>query len=78
MYLHHKGLKPHDNPRKEEFHGRLISMNTLCCGLTSILWRPQILEVIEIFLKNLTKSNPLSEGCMQLLLWDVLTCLWNK
>ena len=52
----------HNAPRKEEFHAILRAMNTFCCGLTSILWRSQILEVIEISLKNLTKSNPLIEG----------------
>ena len=40
----------HDTPRKEEFHSRIISMNTFCCGLTSILCRSQITEVIDIYL----------------------------
>ena len=59
-----------DTPRKEEFHAILRAMNTLCCGLTSILWRSQILEVIEISLNNLvsldnsSKINTLIEGHM--------------
>ena len=55
---------PHETPRKEEFHFRLISMHTICGGLTSILWRSQIVEVIEISINNLVKRNMLSEGEM--------------
>ena len=53
-----------DTPRKEEFHAILRAMNTFCCGLTSILWRSQILEVIEISVNNSVKINTLIVGDM--------------
>ena len=52
----------HETPMKEEFHVILIGIHTICCGLTSILWISQIVEVIEISLNNLVKSNTLSRG----------------
>ena len=58
-------LLPRDT-YKEEFHARLIGLNTIYCGLTSIWLRLQILEVIEISLKNLVKRHTLSEEGMVL------------
>ena len=54
----------HETPRKEDFHARLIRIHTIYCGLTYILWRSKIVEVIETPLKNLVKRNTMIEGVM--------------
>ena len=52
----------HNNHRKEEFHPRFRGIYTFSCGLTSILWRSQILEIILIDLNNSVKRKTMSGG----------------